>query len=68
MAGKKDQVVVAVISDLTRSQAAEVQKQIVVAKGRYAPEGRGTIATGTRDNVGALIRGGVSNRRIARKA
>ena len=69
MAGKKDNVVVAVIGDLTASQAAELQKQIVVAKGKYAPNGRGTIATGTRENVGALIQNGnSSSKRIAGKA
>lgn len=69
MAGRKDNVVVAVIGDLTASQAAELQKQIVVAKGRYAPNGRGTIATGTRENVGVLIQNGsTSSKRIARNA
>ena len=51
------------------SQAAELQKQIVVAKGRYAPNGRGTIATGTRENVGVLIQSGsTSSKRIAKNA
>ena len=69
MAGRKDNVVVAVIGDLTASQAAELQKQIVIAKGRYAPNGRGTIATGTRENVGVLIQNGsTSSKRIARNA
>lgn len=69
MAGKKDNVVVAVIGNLTASQAAELQKQIVVAKGRYAPNGRGTIATGTRENVGVLIQSGsTSSKHIAKNA
>lgn len=69
MAGKKDNVVVAVIGDLTASQAAELQKQIVVAKGRYAPNGRGTIATGIREDVGVLIQSGsTSSKRIAKNA
>ncbi len=68
MAGKKDNVVVAVIADLTQSQAAELQKQIVVAKKRYAPNGRGTIATGTRENVGGLIQRGNSFKRIAQNS
>jgi hypothetical protein len=67
VAGKKDKVVVAVIGDLTASQAAELQKQIVVAKCRYAPNGRGTIATGTRENVGVLIQNeSTSSKRIAK--
>lgn len=69
MAGKKDNVVVAVIGDLTPNQAAELQKQIVVAKNKYAPHGRGTIATGTRENVGVLIQSNSSTaRRIASHA
>ena len=69
MAGKKNNVVVAVIGDLTASQAAELQKQIVVAKGLCAPNGRGTIATGTRENVGVLIQSGsTSSKRIAKNA
>ena len=69
MAGRKDNVVVAVIGDLTANQAAELQKQIVVAKSRYAPNGRGTIATGTRENVGVLIQsGGTSAKRITKNA
>ena len=68
MAGKKDNVV-AVIGDLTASQAAELQKQIVVAQGRYAPNGRGTIATGTHENVGVLIQNGsTSLKRLAKNA
>jgi hypothetical protein len=68
MAGRKDHVVVAVIADLTTSQAAELQKQIIVAKSRCAPNGRGTIATGTRENVGALIQNGSSQKRISKNA
>jgi hypothetical protein len=67
MAGKKNNVVVAVISDLTTSQAAELEKQIIIAKGKYAPRGRGTIATGTRENVGILING-TSQKRISKNA
>ena len=60
-------VVVAVIGGLTANQAAELQKQIVVAKGRYAPNGRGTIAIGTRENVGMLIQSGsTSAKRITK--
>ena len=62
MAGKRDNVVVAVISDLTAKQAAELQKQIVVAKGKCAPNGRGTIATGTREMVASLIHRGSSRK------
>ena len=37
MVGKKN-IVVAVIGDLTSSQAADLQKQIVVAKNPYCKE------------------------------
>lgn len=62
MAGKKDRAVVAVISDLTRSQAAQISKGIMRAKDKHAPLGRGTIATGERSTVGALIQGGIKKR------
>ena len=58
MADKKDRVVVAVISGLTSSQAAKISSGIMTSKDKYAPEGRGTIATGVRSSVGALIQGG----------
>ena len=44
MAGKKDRAVVAVISDLTQNQAAQISKDIMKSKTKYAPIGRGTIA------------------------
>lgn len=62
MAGKKDRAVVAVISDLTRSQTAQISKEIMRAKDRHAPLGRGTIATGERSTVGSLIQGGIKKR------
>ena len=52
MAGKKDRAIVAVISDLTRSQAAQISKDIMRAKDKHAPLGRGTIATGGGSTVG----------------
>ncbi len=62
MAGKKDHAVVAVISDLTRSQAAQISKEIMCAKAKHAPLGRGTIATGQKSNVGALLQSGTRKR------
>ena len=55
MAGKKDNAVVAVISDLTEEQAAQVSKDIMKAKKKYAPYGRGTIATGKKFDIGHLL-------------
>ena len=58
MAGKKDNAVVAVIADLTQTQAAQMSKEIMKAKVKYAPYGRGTIAAGAKSNVGSLIQSG----------
>lgn len=40
MAGTKDHAVVAVIGDLTNEQAAQMTKEIMKAKRKYAPNGR----------------------------
>lgn len=55
MARKKDCAVVAVIDNLTQAQAADMVKDIMKAKSKHAPEGRGTIASGKKENVGALL-------------
>lgn len=58
MAGKKNKAVVAVISGLTDNQAAQIAKDIVKAKQKNAPLGRGTIATGFMNSVGSLLQKG----------
>lgn len=58
MAGCKDQAVVAVISGLTVNQASQISKEIMRSKEKYAPYGRGTIATGVKSNVGSLLQSG----------
>lgn len=58
MAGSKDRSVVAVISGLTNRQAAEISKDIMRAKDKHAPLSRGTIATGAKNSVGALLQRG----------
>lgn len=55
MAGKKDKAVVAVIANLTSNQAAQISKDIMRSKQKYAPQGRGTIASGFMSNVGSLL-------------
>lgn len=55
MAGKKDNAVVAVISGLTKCQAAQISKDIMSAKSKHAPHSRGTIASGLIKNVGSLL-------------
>ena len=58
MAGAKDNAVIAVISDLTGSQADQLTKEIMKAKRKYAPNGRGTIASGKKSDVGGLLQSG----------
>lgn len=58
MAGAKDNAVVAVIGYLTSEQAAQMTKEIMKAKRRRAPNGRGTIACGKTSAVGGLLQSG----------
>lgn len=58
MSGKKDYSVVSVISGLTSNQASQISRDIMRSKEKYAPLGRGTIASGKNSNVGALIQKG----------
>lgn len=55
MAGQKDNAVVAVIADLTVEQAAQISKEIMKAKRKYAPNGRGTIANAKKTDIGHLL-------------
>lgn len=58
MAGKKDNAVVAVLSGLTSNQASQISRDIMRAKEKYAPLGRGTIASGKHSAIGALLQRG----------
>ena len=58
MAGKKDNAVVAVISGRTSNQASQISRDIMRSKEKYAPLGRGTIASGKHSGVGALLQKG----------
>ena len=62
MAGKKDNAVVMVLTDITTAQAAQVAKEVIRIKNKFAPLGRGTIATGKRQDVGGLLQKGTQNR------
>lgn len=55
--GKKEYSFVAVVSNLTESQATRMSAEVMKAKGRCAPEGRGTIAMGKKENVGNMLQG-----------
>ena len=57
MAGKKDNGIVAVISDLTEEQAAKITKDIMKSKKKYAPYGRGSVGVGKKDKITALLQG-----------
>ncbi len=59
MAGKKENAVVAVITGLTSNQAAQISREIMRAKEKHAPLGRGTIASGKHSSVGALLQKGI---------
>lgn len=58
MAGKKDNAVVMVLTEVTNTQAAQVAKEVIRIKNKVAPLGRGTIATGKKQDVGKLIQKG----------
>lgn len=58
MAGLNDNTVVAVIGNLSDEQSAQMTKEITLAKKRNAPQERGTIAVGKKEDVGRLIQTG----------
>lgn len=55
MAGKKDQSVVATIHGLTSTQAANIQRDIIKAKDKHAPNARATMAKGNTQDVGRML-------------
>lgn len=66
MAGKKNYAVVAVVADLTSEQAAQIEKEITKAKRKYAPHGRGTVASGGKSAVAGMLQSG-KRRKLERK-
>ena len=58
MAGKKDNAMIVVITDMTDSQAAQMLKETVKAKKKYAPNARGTVGCGKNSEVGRLLQNG----------
>lgn len=58
MAGKKDNAVVIVLTNVTNTQAAQVMKEMFRIKNKFAPLGRGTIAISKKQDVEALIQEG----------
>ena len=61
MAGKKDQSVIATITGLTSTQAANIQRDIIKSKDKHAPSARGTMVKGLIENVGSMLAAGVRN-------
>lgn len=59
MAGSRDQVVVSVLSGLTKIQASKVSADIIKALHKHAPLGRGTTALGSKFDVGNLLSNGI---------
>ena len=64
---KKDKAFVAVVSGLTSNQAGQLTKEFTKAKDKYAPKARGTIARGSKENVGNMIKGGFA-KKITKKS
>mgnify|MGYP007091034299 CR=1 FL=1 len=67
MENKKDKAMVVVISGLTSNQAGQLTKEFTKAKDKYAPKARGTIARGSKENVGNMIKGGFA-KKITKKS
>ena len=59
MAGKKDNCVVCVITNLTNNQANTILGEIGKAKNTIAPLGRATAAVTNREGVGGLLQKGI---------
>ena len=58
MAGKKNNVVVSVISGLTETQAANINRDIMRSKQKNAPHSRGTSGIGVLEEVATLLSNG----------
>lgn len=56
MAKKNDKTVVARIAGLTDTQATQMMAEIIKSKEKYAPDSRGTMATGKEEEILSLKR------------
>ena len=59
MAGKKNNCVVCVTTDLTSRQAHELVSEFSKAKSKIAPNGRSTAAVTTKEGIGSLLQKGI---------
>lgn len=55
---KKDQSIVAIISGLTPTQAADIQADIIKSKKKHAPNARAIASLGHKDDVGNMLNQG----------
>ncbi len=58
MAGKKDQALVVVLTDMTPTQAGKILDKVVRAKAGEAPLARGTAVVGPKNAVGKMLADG----------
>ncbi len=58
MSGKKNNVVVSVITGLTETQAANINRDIMKSKQKNAPHSRGTSGIGLFEDVASLLSNG----------
>lgn len=64
MARQKDYAVVSVLKGLNKTQAANIQRDIMKSKMKHAPESRGIAAVGPIENVGLLLKYGMGKHRL----
>lgn len=57
MRDKKDKAIVVVIGQITTNQAGQLLKEFIKVKQKYAPNGRGTIATGLNQMLETYFKG-----------
>lgn len=55
MAEKKNHVMIAVVTNLTNSQSAELSAKVTASKNKIAPQSTGTIGITTKDKLGSLL-------------
>ncbi len=58
MAGEKNRAIVAVLTNLTETQAAEISKDLMKSKQKHAEHGRGIISVTQESNVKKILRKG----------
>lgn len=62
MAGKRENAMVVVMTDLTSGQARQITNDCMAAKRKYAPNSLGIIKSGSKGRVGGMLSGRNQNR------